>query len=246
MEERVVTTLHSLLLMWQNRSLRGFLRNSSTERWNVKCFSYEHWRGLGLDVFLFVSDVVSEVTGRDVSNPVSKFDKRTAGGERSLQRHLSSLKDPSVEREQVSAEQLSPSLEENKLWTYSSKGASVSVGVIAQLALYIHRWRLPSSSLEPVCLRWQSFNQTAQCLRCVLRILLAPHFPVCQYSINAPSCVLPPSGILWKGRRRKRLCQVQLRTDLLPHLWWRSNLTKSRSEAGFSEEGNGVLVDLKD
>lgn len=129
----------------------------------------------------------------------SKFDKRTAGGERSLPRHLSSLKDPSVEPEQVSAEQLSPSLGGNKLWTYSSKGASVSVEVIAQLAFFIHRWRLPSSSLEPVCLRWQSFNQTAQCLRCVLRILLAPHFPVCQYSINAPSRVLPPSEILWKG-----------------------------------------------
>lgn len=141
--------------------------------------------------------------------------------------------------EQVSAEQLSPSLQVNTLWIISIYlQGHISIKVIAPFCSLIlsallslppvlrapfRASALPSSCHQLACLLRRSFNQTAQWLSqthwlsCVPALSPVAHSGICQH-INALKCCLPPfctSPLLIPPRppSQEVLRQVLIRSD---------------------------------
>lgn len=128
---------------------------------------------------------VSEVTRRHVRNPCPL--RSAAGAERAGKDVQPGAEAPVLSErllcraEQVSEEQLSPSLEANTLWIIAiyPQGLSQWQGYcpvaflsplffVAVEASFLPAKRLPTSSPQLLCLLWRSFNLTAQWLPCAV------------------------------------------------------------------------------
>lgn len=189
------------------------------------------------------SRLVTKPTGRHVWNLCPRYEW---GGAAAEQRALVERTGTPVlsERllcraEQVSAEQLSPSLQVNTLWIISIYlQGHISIKVIAPFCSLIlsalfsfppvlrapfRASALPSSCHQLACLLRRSFNQTAQWLgqthwlSCVPALSPVAHSGICQH-INALKCCLPPfctSPLLIPPRppSQEVLRQVLIRSD---------------------------------